>query len=860
MSPELWQQVERIYNEALQRELAERSAFLDEACAGDESLRREVESLLSYHEAAKGFIDEPAIEVAARQIAEDQAMKLVGQQIGSYRILSLVGAGGMGEVYVAEDVTLDRRVAIKFLSVGSQTDDQTRGRLIREAQAAAKLDHPNVCAIHEVGRHQGQSFIVMQYIEGETLAARIKNGPMPLPEVLGAAIQIAGALAEAHSHGIIHRDIKPQNIMLTSRGQIKVLDFGLAKLEAGELSSRSEGQTQPLLTQPGMIPGTVPYMSPEQLRGENLDARSDLFSFGVVLYEMLTSRQPFAAASRAASIAAILDHEPPPLASFVEAPEEMQRIVSKCLEKDRGRRYQSAQDLASDLTSTLRTVDPDNVPARSLAEWRRARGAQQAQRRWHLATAMLLLIAGSVAVWSILMPARAVDSLAVFPFAIEDSDPNLEYLGEGIPERIINKLAELQSLKVIASTSSFKYKGNAIDTQAVGSKLGVSAVLTGRVARRGDSLSISAELMDVKDARHIWGEQYAVRESDLLGLEERISQTISEKLRLRLTRPEKERLARQATINPEAYQLYLKGRAYLSKLTVDTVQKAADQFQQAIQKDPTYALAYAGLADCYTFSQKSVEARSAVMEALRLDDSLGEAHAALGFIKWIYDWDWRGAEAEYRRGIELNPNSPFAHHRYALLLGQSGRHDEAIREARRAQEIDPVSPDIGVASAQAFVLAHKYEEAEQELKKTLDMDPGFQTAFGLLAVAYEWTGKYKEAVEEYQQIIERSGNSPPTRAIFRAAIARIYVRWGNRAEALKILDETTRSSYVLLLPYAIAQIHAALGNRQHALDWLDKAYQAHDFSLLGLKQDQTFESFHQEPRFVDVMRRVGLEP
>jgi serine/threonine protein kinase/Tfp pilus assembly protein PilF len=855
MNPGRWQQIERVYHAALHIGPDRRSAYLEDVCAGDEGLRREVESLLSYDEAAECFIEEPAIQVSARQMAEERSARFIGQQIGSHRIVSRLGAGGMGEVYLAEDATLDRKVAIKFLSVDSQTDEKASERLIREARAAAQLDHPNVCAIFEVGRFQEQSFIVMQYVEGETLASRIKRGPFEPAESLDIAIQICGALREAHSHGIIHRDIKPQNIMVTARGQVKVLDFGLAKLEQNEMSAPPEAKMEAMLTQPGTVPGTLPYMSPEQLRGEALDARSDIFSLGVVLYEMLTERRPFEADAPAEAINSIFEDEPPSLPESTAHAQEMQPIVGKCLEKNRELRYLSARDLEDDLTGVLRAIKPDYMTTKRIAA-----GSKSFARRlrWSLVAAGSLLIVAVVSMLFMRRPGAAVDSLAVLPFMTDAAEPNLEYLGEGIPERIINKLSELQNLKVVARASSFKFRSGDVETQLVGQKLAVRAVLSGRVSRRGDNLVISAELVDVKDNRHLWGEQYEVRESNLLGLEERISQTISEKLRLRLTGPEKERLARRATINPEAYQLYLKGRAYFGKLTPDSIQKALSQFQQAVHKDPAYALAYVGMADCYSHSGKSAEARSAVTEALGLDDSLGEAHASLGVVKWIYDWDWKGAEAEYRRGIELNPNSPFAHHRYALLLGTSGRHDEAIREARRAQEIDPVSPDISVASAQAYVLAHNYDEAEQDLKKTLDMEPGFQTALGLLAVVYDRTGRYREAVEEYQQIIKRNANIPLVRANITLQVARVYARWGNRADALRILKEISGRPDVL--PYSVAQVYAALEERQHALEWLDKAYETRDASLLNLKTDQTFESFQREPRFVEVMSRVGLEP
>ena len=857
MHPDRWQEIERLYHAALEIEPESRGLFLSRACSGDEALLREVESLLTYDSRSVGFIERPALELTAKMLAAENSAGLVGQNVGSYRILSRLGAGGMGEVYLAEDSALDRKVAIKFLSLDSIADEQARLRLVREAQAAARLEHPSVCAIHEVGEHESRGFIVMQYVEGETLAQRISRGRLSLPDALDVAGQIAAALDEAHGHAIVHRDIKPQNIMLTARGHVKVLDFGLAKVEHGERQSGSQTKTELLLTRPGTVPGTVPYMSPEQLRAMSLDGRTDLFSLGVVLYEMITGKRPFSGSTSAESIAATLDSVPEPLAEHVaDVPPDLQRIVSRCLEKDRELRYASAREMAEDLARVRREMVGGEASTMLLpAHHGRARLA--ARPLWIVVAAVVLAVVLGLILF---LPSQehAIESVAVLPFASDDSAAETEYLGDGIAESVINRLSELPGLKVISSASSFKYRGRETDPVAIGRDLKVSALISGKLVQRGDTLFVSVALVDASDNRNLWGEQYSLKVSELPGFQDRISRTISQKLRLKLTKADEQRLSRRDTENPEAYQLYLKGRFYWGKLTPDGIQKAIDHFQQAIDKDPDYAVAYAGLADCYSYISRVAEARNAATEALRRNDSLGEAHASLGWIKLLYDWDWAGAETEIQRGIDLNPNYATAHHWYAVLLANMGRNDEALREAARAQELDPLSLIINITSALAYVTAHRYDEAVAELQRTLEMDPTFLAAHSVLGLAYDRGGRYQEAVHAYTRALELSGNNEAVKVNIRASLARVYADWGKRSEAAKILREISLRPEVS--PYLIAEAHAALGETKQAFEWLDRAIQTRDVSMLSLKTDPAFARLQNDPHFGELLRRTGLEP
>ncbi len=820
---------------------------------------------------------------------------MIPQTISHYRILEKLGSGGMGEVYLAEDTQLDRNVAIKFLPAESTTDEQAKKRLVREARAAAKLDHQNICSIYEVAEAEQQSFIVMQYIEGETLASKMQKKPLELKVCLEIAVQVADALAEAHSRGIIHRDIKPQNIMITARGQAKVMDFGLAKVVRDRSLSESEALTESLLSEPGTIIGTVPYMSPEQVRAEPIDARSDIFSFGSVMYEMVTGHRPFADESAGAVLSAILSSDPVPITRYSpDAPGELHWILTKALRKHREERYQTAKDLLGDLSNLKQRLDIEAELKRdadasgrgplsasasatgvSTDEAVDARTSSSAEyliggiKRYKtgalVALAMTLIAAAGIAYF--VSPEPAIDSIAVLPFVNQSNDPNTEYLSDGISDSIINRLSQLTNLRVISLSSVLRYKGQPIDPLAVGRELKVRAVLIGRMTQRGPDLAVSTELVDARDNRRLWGEQYNNRQlADLLPVQEEIAREISTKLRLRLSGEEQKRLAKRETENSEAYQLYLQGRFYWNKFTEDGFRKSIAYFNQAVDKDPGYGLAYSGLADSYSLlgelsyaPPKEVfpQARAYAEKALQLDEMLPAAHISLGIVKLFYDWDLIGAEKALRRAKELNPNNSDAYHFYGHYLQLAGRSEEAVSETKRGVELDPTKLVINAELGWAYYAVHQPDQAIAQGRKTLELDPNFVYAYWIIAQACEQQGRYQEAIDELNK-------ARPISADWSWIIAELgyaYAALGNRAEAQKITRELNeRMAHEYIDPVLIAYIYVALGEKDQAFAWLDKGYQERSGLIAWLKIEPKFDPIRADARFDGLLQRIRLSP
>jgi eukaryotic-like serine/threonine-protein kinase len=859
-----WQKVEELFRAALDMEPSQRAAFLSQACASDPELRAEVELLINAG-------SNPDIAVSSREPAKTrrpgEGLPEAGSAISHYKVGERLGKGGMSEVYLADDLTLDRKVAIKLLPQDNIPDESSKRRLVREAKAAARLDHPNICAIYEVGEQQDYSFIAMQYVEGETLADRIKPKPLDVKQSLEIAIQIADALAEAHSHGIVHRDVKPQNIMITPRGQVKVLDFGLAKLTVEFCGGETD--TEILLTQPGAIVGTVPYMSPEQVRSQPIDSRSDIFSFGSTLYEMLTGRHPFEAESSAATLSGILTQEQAPLGRFAASvPAELERIVRKCLEKEKDRRYQSARELVIDLQNLQRDLFYSSSSATRPASAYIPGGKRVAFTKKTAATILVsVLILAALAAYLIFRRAKEagtiISSIAVLPFNNFTSEPDSEYLSDGITDSLINSLSQIPGLKVMSRNAVFRYRGQDIDVRELGRTLQVKAILTGGFVRRGEQLSISAELVDTSDASHIWGQQYNRLSSDIMSVQEDISREITSNLRLKLTGDDERRLVKRNTSNTAAYQVYLKGRYYTDKLTEEGITKGINYFKQAISLDPDYAQAHNGLANSYILMSDWLlppreaipKAKEEVIRALALDEELADAHATLGIISHTYDWDWSKAEDELKRAIQLNPNGFNAHEAYYSYLISAGRFDQALVEARRALEIDPVSVGTHTGLAGIYYYSGQYSRAIEQLNKTLQMDQSFWLAHLYLGRSYERVGKREELINELRKArqLEQTITDP------LAALGRAYGVVGNRAEALKVIRELEeRAQHDYVPPYNIAIVYLGIGDKDRAFEWLERSHRDRNYYLARLMVDPELDPVRSDPRFMSLAKRLGL--
>ena len=777
---------------------------------------------------------------------------VIGKTISHYRILDKLGSGGMGEVYVAEDTTLNRKVALKFQSVAP--DSAAKQRFMQEARAAAKLRHSNIVHIYEVGEADGQPFFAMEYVEGETLDRRIGKTTGEISEIIRIAADIADALDEAHRAGITHRDIKPANVMITPRGQVKVLDFGLARLDSETSLTPIDASTQ-FRTGEGVVVGTLVYMSPEQALGRRVDSRSDLFSFGVLLYELITGRRPFSAGSAMETLDRILHAQPEPIGRWrPEAPPELERIIRKCLEKDPDRRYQTARDLRADLRNIERPV---LLPERAAENRDRA--------VWRPAVVLLsfvLVVAGAAIVWRRTRNV-AVDSLAVLPFNNTGGNAT-EYLSDGITENLIDRFSNLSHLRVVPRSSVFRYKDRDLAPQAVGRELRVRAVLLGRVQQRGQTLSIRAELIDVPNDAQLWGAQYDRSLAQLQSVQEEIASAVTERLRVKLTDTERRNLTRRYTQNSDAHLLYLKGRHWWNRRTPDAIRKGIDAFREAIDLDPGYSLAYAGLADCYNFlgafgiaalppNDTMPKARAAALKALEVNDSLAEAHTSLAFVKLYYDWDWSGAESEFKRAIELDHNYAAAHQWYSHLLMARGRTAEAVAAAKRAVELDPLSLPANMNVGWQYDWARQPELAVQQLRRTLELDPTFAQGLWGLGLAYAQKGMTQEAIAELQKAVAFSEGN----AVYLASLGRVYAIAGRTADAARIraeLEERSKHSYVP--PYWIAILCVGLRDDEQALQWLEKAYEERSGGLVWLAVDPRLDPLRSQPRFAALQQRI----
>ena len=743
------------------------------------------------------------------------------ESFSHYRVVEKIGEGGMGVVYRAHDERLERDVAIKVLPEERAIDEAARSQLLNEARAASALNHPNICTIYDVGLEGGRLYIAMEFCDGQPLKATIPSEGLPIESVVRIGLQIADGMAHAHDRRVVHRDLKTGNIMINREGRVKILDFGLAERVTRQTLDESTRSQTP--TTSSVLPGTLPYMAPEVLRGELGDARSDLWAMGVVLYEMANGHLPFRGRTGFEVSSAILREPLPALPPRL--PASLRTVILRCLAKEPGQRYQRA----AEIRAALETLEPGRSPAHA----RRA--------------------------------SKEKGSLAVLPFENSGADARMEYLSDGITETLINLLAQLPGLRVVARSTVFRYKGQSADLRQVGRELNVRAVVTGRVAQQEQSLVVAVELVDAASGFQLWGERYERKPEEILWVETEIAREISENLRLRLTRVEKKRLDKRQTTSTDAYHLYLKGRYWWNKRTEEGLRQAMSFFEQAIAQDPGYAVAHAGMADCYyllagtaygSFSPAEAvpKAKATVHKALELDDQLAEAHASLATIL-MSEWEWAGAEREFHRAIALNPGYATAHQWYSFYLCALGRLDEALAEAQRAQELDPLSVIITRDVGLVFYYARRPDAAIEQYRKALELDPNFALARQAMGRAYLLKGMLAEAVAETERAVLLAQDN----VAMQAALGHVYAVAGRVMEAQKILESLRdRSGRGYVSPVSIAVVCVGLGEIDSAFEYLEEAFRDRNGGLMTLMVHPVFEGLRSDPRYTDLLRRIGL--
>ncbi len=892
--------------------LEKRSSFLADACGDDLELLREVESLLSFAEKSSSIIDSPPMDVAAEIFSHNEHSDIIDKEIGHYKILSHIGTGGMGDVFIAEDLKLERYAAIKFIKPEiAQLPDQLR-RFLREAKTASLLNHPNIITVYEIGETDNIQFIATEYIDGKTLRKIMSESSLTLNETLAIILQVATAVHAAHTAGIIHRDIKPENIILREDKLVKVLDFGLAKLAGTDFEKNSKDNSldksklnpknsNQQLTSPGLMMGTIAYMSPEQARVELIDKRSDVWSIGVVLYEMVSGQKPFDGKTAKEKVDAILENEFEPLGENV--PIELKKIISKALEKDADKRYQTAQDFLHDINNLQkdfaveneftndnsvstkkhitspnesRNSSPNYLPTNSdrfsndqtnsnvsSAEYVFTKAGKHKFLSIGVFASFIAALAIGVYFYSMTNP-QTDNSVAVMPFINETGDPNMEYLSDGISESIINSLSQLADLKVIASNSTFQYKGKDVQPEEIADTLGVKFILRGRILQRGDTFQVIAEMINSKDKTKIWGEQFDRKMADVLNLETEISQKIADRMQLHLTNAEQQKLVKSKKINPKAYDLLLKGRFYQAKSGDENSRKALEYYNQALAVDPNYANAYAAIADTYVYlrvnsflnpKEALPKAKAAAQRALELNENLAEVHYTLARIKTT-EWNWSEAEREYKRAIELNPNLASVYGAYAFFLSTQGRHEEAITFIKKTRELDPlrqhIYPDTGII----YYFARQYELAEVQYENGRELNPknvGILYGFGFMAAARR---DYKEAINYYKKVLKVLGGKHTG---VKCYLGFAFAKTGQMREAGAILkDLETGREYVS--PVELSMLYIGLGENDKAIASLEKGYAEHDSQLQFLGVEPHFDGLRKDPRFIELMKRVGLSP